>query len=196
MVWCLTDANKKGTSRNFVHSSHCMMEIALFEPEIPPNTGNIIRLAVCTGTRVHIVGQPAFSMEDSMLRRAGLDYWHLAGLQLHENLESFLTFLSERDGRGISEIKSRFVLLTRFASTSFTAHKFREDQILLFGRESSGIPEAVRNEFLDQKNQWLRIPVHGQCRSLNLANSVAVVLYEGLRQQGFPGLEIQYPSDK
>ncbi|MBU42604.1 MAG: tRNA (uridine(34)/cytosine(34)/5-carboxymethylaminomethyluridine(34)-2'-O)-methyltransferase TrmL [Spirochaetaceae bacterium] len=171
------------------------MEIALFEPEIPPNTGNIIRLSVCTGTALHIVGKPAFSLEDAMLRRAGLDYWQLSRLRVHDSLEDFLLFLSQRDDQSIDEVRSRFVLTTRFARNNFVDHRYTEDQILLFGKETAGLPDSVRGVFADLQENWLRIPVSSHCRSLNLANSVSIVLYEGLRQLGFPGLQLEPPSD-
>ncbi|MEQ8350077.1 MAG: tRNA (cytidine(34)-2'-O)-methyltransferase [Leptospiraceae bacterium] len=171
------------------------MEIALFEPEIPPNTGNIIRLSVCTGSTLHIVGKPSFSLEDSMLRRAGLDYWNLSRLTSHESLEHFLDFLQQRDSQSRDQVRRRFVLTTRFAKSSFTDFAYEPDQILLFGKETSGLPDSVRAEFSEFQDHWLRIPVHAECRSLNLANSVAIVLYEALRQQGFPGLNLAPPSD-
>lgn len=171
------------------------MEIALFEPEIPPNTGNIIRLSVCTGSTLHIVGKPSFSLEDAMLRRAGLDYWQLSRLTTHNSLEAFLAFLQERDGQTREEVRKRFVLTTRFATNSYAQFEYQSDQILLFGKETSGLPDSVREIFSDHQNQWLRIPVHGDCRSLNLANSVSVILYEALRQQGFPGLNLAPPAD-
>ena len=169
------------------------MEIALFEPEIPPNTGNIIRLTVCTGTSLHIVGKPSFSLEDSMLRRAGLDYWSLSRMQTHESLEDFVGYIGQRDSQSPEEVKGRFLLLSRFAQRAHSEHQFRGNEILLFGRESTGLPDSIRSLF--EKAQWLRIPVHKSCRSLNLANSVSIVLYEGLRQLGFPGLETEYSAD-
>ena len=113
------------------------MEIALFEPEIPPNTGNIIRLSVCTGSTLHIVGKPSFSLEDSMLRRAGLDYWNLSRLTSHESLEHFLDFLQQRDSQSRDQVRRRFVLTTRFAKSSFSDFAYEPDQILLFGKETS-----------------------------------------------------------
>ncbi len=171
------------------------MEIALFEPEIPPNTGNIIRLSVCTGSTLHIVGPPSFSLEDSMLRRAGLDYWQLSRLTSHDSLEAFIQFLQNRDDQSRDQVRRRIVLTTRFARNSYADFSFRSDHILLFGKETSGLPDSVRQTFSDLDENWLRIPVHGDCRSLNLANSVSVILFEALRQQGFPGLNLAPPAD-
>ncbi|MCB1166080.1 MAG: tRNA (cytidine(34)-2'-O)-methyltransferase [Leptospiraceae bacterium] len=172
-----------------------MIEIALFEPEIPPNTGNIIRLTVCSGTGLHIVGQPSFSLEDSMLRRAGLDYYALSRLTSHNDFDSFVEFLSQRDGQSRHEILARICLFTRFATNSYAEHRFRYDQIILFGKETTGLPPGILDRFAHRKEQLLRIPVHQNCRSLNLANSVSIVLYEGLRQLGFPGLDRSYVAD-
>jgi tRNA (cytidine/uridine-2'-O-)-methyltransferase len=170
------------------------MEIALFEPEIPPNTGNIIRMTYCAGVSLHIVGRPSFSMEDSMLRRAGLDYWERSQVHTHSSLSAFLSFLLERDGGTEGEVRARFVFTSRFARKVYSDHQFQSNEILMFGRETSGLPDWMRSEFPGEE-QWLRIPVHRNCRSLNLANSVGILLFEALRQLDFPGLDRGFRSD-
>lgn len=168
------------------------MEIALYRPEIPPNTGNIARLSVCTGSRLHIIGKPSFSMDEAAVRRAGLDYWNEVDLHLHEEWEAFLEYA----GRRSSETGGRrIVLISKFGDKSFTEHSFAGDEILVFGRESSGLPDhIVRSIQSVDPDRILRIPVRDLCRSLNLSNSVAIVLYEALRQLDFPHLKTSYNS--
>ena len=161
------------------------MEIALVRPEIPPNTGNIARLCVCTGTALAIIGKPSFSMDAAAVRRAGLDYWHL--LQL-EQFADWTSFAGARSGR-------RLFALTRFASRPYTEARFRADDVLIFGSESAGLPLEITQELARcSPESLLRIPVGADCRSLNLANAAAIVLYEALRQTGFPGLVIEAPK--
>jgi tRNA (cytidine/uridine-2'-O-)-methyltransferase len=169
------------------------MDIVLFEPEIPQNTGNIGRLCVCSGSRLHIVGQPAFSLEESAVRRAGLDYWHRLDLSLHADWSGFLEYADERAQDTGADLAS-VLLYTRFARRLYCDHTYGSGDFLVFGRETSGLPDYVRESIL--RRQWedhlLRIPVGAECRSLNLSNTVALVLYEALRQQGFPGLLAAY----
>ena len=160
------------------------MEIALYRPEIPPNTGNIARLSVCTGSRLHIIGKPSFSMDEAAVRRAGLDYWNEVDLHLHGEWEPFLEYVTgepEKGGTG------RILLISKFGERSFSEHRFTGDEILVFGRESSGLPDHIVTKIqMEDPDRILRIPVRGLCRSLNLSNSVAIVLYEALRQLEFP----------
>lgn len=166
-------------------------EIALYRPEIPPNTGNIARLSVCTGSRLHIIGKPGFSMDDAAVKRAGLDYWHLVDLHIHEEWEAFLEYVEKRSvekGR-----PQKIVGLTRFAGSSYDNYQFTGDEILLFGQESSGFPEKIVNHLKTAENaSSLRIPVSSRCRSLNLSNSVAILVFESLKQRGFPELDRSY----
>ena len=114
------------------------MDIVLYEPEIPQNTGNIGRLCVCSGSRLHIVGKPGFSLDESAVKRAGLDYWHRLDLTLHKDWRSFLEFADASvDG-------ARVLLYTRFAQHLYSAHRYAKGDFLVFGRETSGLPEDVR----------------------------------------------------
>ena len=168
------------------------MELALYRPEIPQNTGNIGRIAVCTNSRLHIIGEPSFSLSEAAVRRAGLDYWPKLHLTLHENWEEFVKFFDlENTGR-----QKALLIFTKFASRKHSEHKFSIDDILLFGRESSGLPSEIK-EFIGKRNpdHALRIPVRADCRSLNPSNAVSIALYEGLRQLDYPDLEISYPAE-
>ena len=164
------------------------MDIVLYEPEIPQNTGNIGRLCVCSGSRLHIVGKPGFSLDESAVKRAGLDYWHRLDLTLHQDWTEFLNYAQHR-GDSTETDAPRILLYTRFAQHMYSEHTYAAGDYLVFGRETSGLPDDVR-ESIAVRNaaHLLRIPVSAECRSLNLSNTVALVLYEALRQQGFPGL--------
>ena len=147
-----------------------MIQVALVEPEIPPNTGNIARLCAATATPLHIVGATGFRMDDRAVRRAGLDYWPEVVLQRHLNLESLYQALPT----------SRFVYLSTKAGISYLDWQFETDDCLVFGRETKGLPEELLRANWDRA---LTIPMlNPRIRSLNLATSVAIVLYEALRQ--------------
>jgi tRNA (cytidine/uridine-2'-O-)-methyltransferase len=149
------------------------MHIALIEPEIPPNTGNIARLCAATFTALHIVGVTGFRMDDRTLKRAGLDYWQEVELHRHVDLERLHASLPN----------SRFLYFTTKSKRSYTDWEYREDDCLVFGRETRGLPEDLLN--LNQE-RCLTIPMPNESvRSLNLATSVGIVLYEALRQTGF-----------
>ncbi|MBA3242061.1 MAG: tRNA (cytidine(34)-2'-O)-methyltransferase [Acidobacteria bacterium] len=149
-----------------------MLHVALVEPEIPPNTGNIARLCAATRTPLHIVGVVGFRLDDRAVRRAGLDYWPEVSLRRHRDLEALS---SELPG-------ARFVYLTTKAETPYTEWEFAAGDCLVFGRETRGLPDEVLNA---NRERCLRIPVlNPNVRSLNLANAVAIVLYEALRQTG------------
>lgn len=150
-----------------------MFDIVLFEPEIPPNTGNIIRLCANTGARLHLVKPLGFHLEDKQLKRAGLDYHEYANLQVHENWEACKTYLAGK----------RMFALTTKGSTQYTNIAFQAGDVLVFGPETRGLPEHIRNEFSPEYR--LRLPMLPESRSLNLSNTVAVVLYEAWRQQEF-----------
>jgi tRNA (cytidine/uridine-2'-O-)-methyltransferase len=147
-----------------------MLHIALVEPEIPPNTGNIARLCAATFTDLHIVGVTGFRMDDKTLKRAGLDYWNDVNLHRHIELEDLFAALPD----------SRFLYFTTKTDKSYTDWKFQKGDCLIFGRETRGLPEDLL------KTNWeraLTIPMPNKnIRSLNLANSVGIVLYEALRQ--------------
>lgn len=150
-----------------------MLHIALYQPEIPPNTGNIIRLAANTGTQLHLIKPLGFSIDDKQVRRAGLDYHEVERVKLHESWEEYL--LARAPGR-------LFAFSTK-ASQPYTQAQFRDGDTFLFGPETRGLPEDIRHGL--KPEQLLKIPMRAGSRSLNLSNSVAIVVYEALRQLDF-----------
>lgn len=153
-----------------------MFEIALYEPEIPPNTGNIMRLCANTGCRLHLIHPLGFDLDEKKLRRAGMDYRDLATIQEHENYLAFLEANSQK----------QIYALTTKGSKNYSKVSFTPDSILLFGPETRGLPDYVLNSLTGEHK--LRLPMHPDSRSLNLSNTVAIVTYEALRQNGFEGL--------
>ncbi len=153
-----------------------MFEIALYEPEIPPNTGNIMRLCANTGCRLHLIHPIGFDLDEKKLRRAGMDYRDIATVQEHQNFDDFLKF---------SGTRSIYALTTK-ASTTYTKATFKQGDILLFGPETRGLPDSVLTSLEEDKK--LRLPMFNDSRSLNLSNTVAIVTYEALRQNDFKGL--------
>ncbi len=152
-----------------------MIRVALVEPEIPPNTGNVARLCAANNVPLHIVGVTGFRLDDKAVRRAGLDYWPEVILQRHTNLEDLLESLPE----------ARFLYLTTKAEKSYTDWVFGPEDCIVFGRETRGLPEHVLAANWDR---CLTIPMlNPKVRSLNLATAVGVVLYEALRQSGALG---------
>ena len=150
------------------------MHIALVEPEIPPNTGNIARLCAATFTSLHIVGVTGFRMDDRTLKRAGLDYWDEVDLHRHVDLDTLYASLPE----------SRFIYLTTKAAKPYYDWHFEDTDCLVFGRETRGLPEDLLAANADR---CLTIPMPNQnVRSLNLATSVGIVLYEAIRQLRMP----------
>ncbi len=147
-----------------------MFNVVLVEPEIPPNTGNIARLCLATGSRLHLVEPLGFAIDDRQLRRAGMDYWHQVDLIYWKNLTEF-----ERATR--SPVR-RFLLTTKSRRNYWDA-RFCDGDYLVFGRETKGLPESL---LLSQSENCLTIPMASGARSLNLATAVAVVLFEGVRQ--------------
>jgi tRNA (cytidine/uridine-2'-O-)-methyltransferase len=151
------------------------LNIVLVEPEIPANTGNIARTCAVTGTVLHLIKPLGFSTEDKYLKRAGLDYWHLVEVIYHDSFKEF----AARYKRG------RFYFATTKGSNFYTDISYETGGFLIFGRETKGLPPEILDGYPGDR---IRVPMISEARSLNLANSVAVVLYEALRQQGFPGL--------
>jgi tRNA (cytidine/uridine-2'-O-)-methyltransferase len=153
-----------------------MLNIVLFEPEIPPNTGNIIRLCANTGCTLHLIEPLGFELDDKRLRRAGLDYREFANVSVHPNFD---TFFASRKGR-------IFAATTRGVQ-SYHNIAFEAGDSLLFGPETRGLPD----EILDRlgRDVSFRIPMRTASRSLNLSNAAAIVVYEALRQQAFPELQ-------
>ncbi len=153
-----------------------MFHIALYEPEIPPNTGNIIRLCANTGSALHLIEPLGFSLEEKKLRRAGLDYREFADIRVHASLADLVEALPGR----------RLLALSSKVSRQHSEMAFEAEDILLFGPESRGLPAELLATLADEHK--LRIPMMPESRSLNLSNAVAVVLYEALRQHGFAGM--------
>ena len=149
-----------------------MISVALVEPEIPPNTGNIARLCAATNTPLHIVGVTGFRMDDRAVRRAGLDYWPEVNLTRHRDLDALYASLPD----------ARFVYLSTKADRVYTGWEFRQEDCLVFGRETRGLPEDLLHANWEN---CLRIPIlNPNIRSLNLATAVGIVLFEALRQTG------------
>lgn len=153
-----------------------MLNIVLYEPEIPSNTGNIGRTCVACGARLHLIEPLGFSLSDKMLKRAGLDYWPRLDVSRYSDWEDFL---AKNPG-------AKIYMATTKSKQTYADVTYDKDAYVMFGKESAGIPEEI---LLDYREDCIRIPMIPEERSLNLANSVAIVAYEVLRQQGFPGLE-------
>ncbi len=150
-----------------------MLHIALYQPEIPPNTGNIIRLAANTGSQLHLIRPLGFALDDKHVRRAGLDYHEMACVLVHESWEAFLQ----------ARPPGRLFGLSTKAQRPYTEVHFEAGDVVLFGPESRGLPQEIRDSL--PQEQLLRVPMRAGSRSLNLSNTVAVVVYEALRQQDF-----------
>ncbi len=148
-----------------------MLHVALYEPEIPPNTGNIIRLCANANAKLHLIKPLGFELDSKRVRRAGLDYHDLANMEIHENFAS------------LCELNLDIVACTTKATTKHTDLDYADDMILLFGPETRGLPQEILDTY-----PTVRIPMAPNNRSLNLSNAVAIVLYEALRQLGFEGL--------
>ncbi|MFT6206709.1 MAG: tRNA (cytidine/uridine-2'-O-)-methyltransferase [Colwellia sp.] len=152
-----------------------MLDVVLFQPQIPPNTGNIIRLCANTGFRLHLIEPFGFDLDDKKLRRAGLDYHEFAAIKRHKNYEAFIK----------NEQPSRVLAITTKATNYYGDVSFEQGDYLLFGSETSGLPEEVRQQIPD-KNK-IRIPMVKDSRSMNLSNATAVIIFEAWRQMGFEG---------
>ena len=151
------------------------MNIVLLEPEIPANTGNIGRTCVATDTHLHLIRPLGFSLDEKHLRRAGMDYWMDLKLSVYDNFDDFL---AKNPG-------ARIYMATTKAHQVYTEPDYGPDDYIMFGKESAGIPEEI---LINYESTCIRIPMVGEIRSLNLSNSVAIVLYEALRKQNFSGL--------
>lgn len=157
-----------------------MIRVALYQPEIPPNTGNVIRLCANSGAELHLVRPLGFTLEDAQLRRAGLDYHEYATLQVHESLDDALAAITAEDGA-----PPRLFALSTRGTTRFDAPRYRRGDAFLFGPETRGLPgDALESVPAEQR---LRLPMRPNNRSLNLSNAVAVVVFEAWRQTGFDG---------
>ena len=154
------------------------MNIVLHEPEIPANTGNIGRTCVATGTSLHLIKPLGFSLDEKHLRRAGMDYWRDLDLHVYEN---FQDFLDKNPG-------AKIYMATTKAHQNYSDVSYEPDCFLMFGKESAGIPEEI---LVDYEDTCVRIPMKENIRSLNLSNSVAVLLYEALRQNDFAQMQTE-----
>ena len=154
------------------------LNIVLFEPEIPANTGNIGRTCVATGTRLHLIEPLGFRLDEKSLRRAGMDYWHKLDVTRYIDYQDFL---EKNPG-------AKIYMATTKAQKAYTEVSYEEDCYIMFGKESAGIPEEI---LLENQESAIRIPMNEEIRSLNLGNSVAIVLYEALRQQNFANMQLQ-----
>ena len=152
-----------------------MMHIVLVNPEIPQNTGNIARTCAATGAMLHLIKPLGFELSDKYLKRAGLDYWHMMTLQVHESWEDFLSKYPE----------ARLHYATTKAPRDYCGAQYADGDFLVFGRETKGLDEEL---LARNYEKCIRIPMRSDARSLNLSNSVAIVTYEALRQHGFEHL--------
>ncbi len=151
-----------------------MINIVLVEPEIPQNTGNIARTCACTDSKLHLVRPFGFDVSEKSVRRAGLDYWDKVDISYYDNLDDFF---KKNEG-------ATFFYATTKANKSYCDVAYPDDCFILFGKETKGLPESL---IFSKPERAVRIPMYGNLRSLNLSNSVAIILYEALRQNGFYG---------
>lgn len=154
------------------------MNIILHQPEIPQNTGNIGRTCVATGTTLHLIEPLGFRLDEKSIKRAGMDYWEHLEVYRYVN---FQEFLEKNPG-------AKIWMATTKAKHTYSDVQFGENDFIMFGKESAGIPEEI---LVDYEDTCIRIPMLPQIRSLNLSNSVAIVLYEALRQQGFASMQLE-----
>ncbi|MCQ2558403.1 MAG: tRNA (cytidine(34)-2'-O)-methyltransferase [Oscillospiraceae bacterium] len=153
-----------------------MLNIVLVEPEIPHNTGAIARTCAATGATLHLIKPLGFDISDKAVKRCGLDYWYLVTIKVYENLDEYF----EKNGD-----RNLFLATTKAPQNYSAADLSGSDVTLMFGKETAGLPEWLREKY---RERCIRIPMVDEARSLNLSNSVAILAYEALRQQGFPGL--------
>ena len=156
---------------------HKTLNIVLVEPQIPQNTGNIARTCAATGARLHLVKPMGFTVDDKKLKRAGLDYWHLLDITYYENLQDFF-----------EKNSGPFYYFTTKARHRYSDVNYPEGAYLVFGREDAGLPESL---LYQNPEACVRLPMRSMARSLNLSNTVAIAVYEALRQGGFDGLQEQ-----
>lgn len=154
------------------------LNIVLFEPEIPQNTGNIARTCAATGSNLHLIKPLGFSVSDKYLKRAGLDYWDLVNIKYYENIEELLEIAKEEEIFFATTKESKF----------YTDVKYKDNCFIVFGKETAGLPDYIHAKY---NNNRIKIPMidNVHARSLNLANSVNIVMYEALRQLDFPSLK-------
>ncbi len=153
-----------------------MLNIVLLEPEIPHNTGAIARTCAATGAHLHLIKPLGFDISDKAVKRCGLDYWHLVDITVYENLDEYLAENGD---------ENLWLATTKAPQAYFEADLSTGNVSIMLGKETAGLPEELRNRYRDR---CIRIPMVSMARSLNLSNSAAILAYEALRQQGFPGL--------
>ena len=153
-----------------------MLDIVLVEPEIPHNTGAIARTCAATGARLHLIKPLGFDISDKAVKRCGLDYWYLVDLRVYEILDEYFAAYGD---------ENLFLATTKAPRAYHEADMSAERVTLMFGKETAGLPQWLREKY---RERCIRIPMISEARSLNLSNSVAILAYEALRQQGFPGL--------
>ncbi|OLZ09770.1 tRNA (cytidine(34)-2'-O)-methyltransferase [Sulfobacillus thermosulfidooxidans] len=154
------------------------MHVVLVEPEIPPNTGNIARTCAATRTHLHLVEPLGFSISDRYLRRAGVDYWDFVEVHVHPDWQSVVDYLGHPE---------TWYYFTSHSSRYYTEARYTPDSVLVFGKESTGLPATLLESY---QNQTYVIPMDSRVRSLNLSNAVAIVVYEALRQQNFGPMHV------
>ncbi len=155
-----------------------MINIVLLEPEMPANTGNIGRTCVATGSKLHLIEPMGFLINDKMIKRAGLDYWDKLNVETYINFEDFLQ----------KNPNAKIYMATTKSKQTYTEVAYEDDCYIMFGKESAGIPEEI---LLENKENCVRIPMLSDIRSLNLSNSVSIVLYEALRQLDFKNMQLE-----
>ena len=158
------------------------LNVVLYQPKIPQNTGNIVRTCAAVGAKLHLIRPLGFSVRDRYLRRAGLDYWHLVEIVIHDTMDDFF---EKTIGKNLN-------FITKKARLSYEKIDFSGDVFLVFGKETSGLPEELLQKNWDR---CFRIPMKAETRSLNLSNAVAVVVYEAYRQAGFERLQLDGSRD-
>ncbi len=151
-----------------------MLHIVLYKPLIPQNTGNIARTCAVTGSKLHLIEELGFSLDEKQLKRAGLDYWHLLDLEIHPSLDDFLGKYGDKN----------LFLVTKFAKQDYTVPNYTDESFFLFGQETKGLPDSLKQDYAEKQ---IRIPMLDTpfARSINLSTSVGIVLYEALRQIRF-----------
>ncbi|MEB6549550.1 tRNA (uridine(34)/cytosine(34)/5-carboxymethylaminomethyluridine(34)-2'-O)-methyltransferase TrmL [Heyndrickxia sporothermodurans] len=155
------------------------IHVVLYQPEIPANTGNIARTCAATDTKLHLIKPLGFSTDDKMLKRAGLDYWHHVNITYYDSIDEF--FAKNENGE--------FYYIETFGEKPHSAFDYSDvnkDYYFMFGKETTGLPKDL---LINNKDHFLRIPMNDNVRSLNLSNTAAILVYEALRQQGFPNLK-------
>lgn len=160
------------------------IHVVLYQPEIPANTGNIARTCAATDTVLHLIRPLGFSTDDKMLKRAGLDYWPFVKIFYYDSLDEFF----HKNGTG------EHYYISKFGKRTYSECDFRDpakEYYFIFGKETTGLPKDLLRK---NRERCLRIPINGNVRSLNLSNTAAILVYEALRQQNFPGLEIAGPE--